>query len=208
VRFAIFDMDGVLVDTCACHARAYRDLWDRCGVEGPPYAEIAGRPTAEVVAERLGSHPASRAELVAFKQGSARRYLRSEAVVFEDVRPVLDALDRSGVGMCVATGASRETAEMLLAQADIVRYFRFVLTAEDACAGKPDPEIYRSAVERAAVRAEHALVVEDSASGLEAAVAAGVPVACVRSGLTVDSPFFRGVFPTLREWARSLGLNP
>ena len=41
MRFLIFDMDGVLVDTCGLHARAYRDLWERCGVAGLIESETA-----------------------------------------------------------------------------------------------------------------------------------------------------------------------
>jgi beta-phosphoglucomutase-like phosphatase (HAD superfamily) len=51
--------------------------------------------------------------------------------------------------------------------------FAFVLTAEDVTRGKPDPEIYRSAVARFGVPAASVLVLEDSAAGLTAARGAG-----------------------------------
>ena len=75
MTFLIFDMDGVLVDTSAGHARAYQDLWERCGVTGPPYARIAGRPTREVVehfTRELAPTPAAIEEWAAFKQQRAR----------------------------------------------------------------------------------------------------------------------------------------
>lgn len=210
MRFIIFDMDGVLVDTCCCHARAYDDLWDRCGVTGPAYEDITGRPTLEVVREftrSLAPSANALAEWVRFKQQQARRYLQSETVIYEDVAPSLAALHRDGIGMSVATGSSRETAEVLLERAGIAHYFRFVLTAEDTSRGKPHPEIYLRAVELSEVASEEAMVVEDSASGLEAAVAAEIPVACIRSGLRMASPLFLGSFPGLVDLTRAIGVE-
>src|SRR5262245_2586318 len=105
-------MDGVLVDTCGCHARAYQGLWDRCGIASPPYAAIAGRPTTEVVAQYAGavrSSPGLIAEWVAFKQQRAREYMRTGPVAYDDVLPTFEAIERAGIGMGVATGASRAT---------------------------------------------------------------------------------------------------
>jgi beta-phosphoglucomutase len=210
VKFLIFDMDGVLVNTTPCHARAYRDLWGWCGVDGPPYRQIAGRPTVEVVAEftrPLMPSEQALAAWVAFKQQRAREYLRVEPVVYDDVLPSLTAMDRAGIGMGVATGASRETAALLLDRAGIAGFFRFVLAAEDVRKGKPDPEVYRLATALSGVPAEHAAVVEDSASGLEAAVAAAARVACVRSGLSIASPLFLGNFPGLVDLTRAIGVE-
>ena len=210
MRFLIFDMDGVLVDTCRCHARAYNDLWERCGVAGPAYEAITGRPTLEVVREftrALAPSEDALAEWVTFKQQRARRYLQSETVIYPDVAPSLAALHRDGIGMGVATGSSRETAEALLERAAIAHYFHFVLTAEDTSRGKPDPQIYRKALELSGVASEEAMIVEDSASGLEAAVAAAVPVACIRSGLHMASPLFLGSFAGLVDLTRAIGVE-
>src|SRR6185312_6668260 len=87
VRFLIFDMDGVLVDTCGLHARAYRDLWERCGVTGPAYQTIAGRPTVEVVGEatrELSPSAETLAGWVGFKQRRAREYLGTVPVIYGD----------------------------------------------------------------------------------------------------------------------------
>lgn len=200
MKFLVFDMDGVLVDTSGCHARAYNDLWKRFGIDGPEYAAIAGRPTREVVQ----AYTRDVLEWTAFKQKRAYEYLTAEHVVFDDVQPCLEAIHRAGFRMAVATGASRTTAKMLLDRAEIAVFFEFVLTAEDVNRGKPDPEVYTKASQIAAAKT---LVVEDSASGLEAAVAASSDVACVRSGLSIESPLFWGTYPGLLEFTRTLGVQ-
>jgi len=210
VNFFVFDMDGILVNTTGCHRRAFLDLWRRCGIDGPEYGEIAGRPTHEVV-ERytrdLAPSPADIREWVSFKQQRARAYLAAEPVAFEDTLPCLEALRRAGRRMTVATGASRVTADLLLQRAGIARFFEFVLTAEDVGSGKPDPEIYRKAVTLAGVDPAHTVVAEDSTSGLEAAIAASTYCACVRSGLSIASPLFLGSFPDLFDFTRAFGVE-
>ena len=200
MKFLVFDMDGVLVDSTPCHDRAYRDLWRHYGVAGPEYSAIAGRPTREVVA----AYTADIDEWAAYKQQRARQYLITEPVMFADVLPCLEALHVSGVRMGVATGASRANAELLLDRAGIAGFFQFVLTAEDISRGKPDPEIYRRAAELAG---QDTLVVEDSAAGLAAAAAASASVACVRTGLSHPSPFFLGSYPDLTTLTRTLGVE-
>lgn len=203
MKFIVFDMDGVLVDTTPCHERAFRDLWQRYGVDGPPYSAIAGRPTREVVEHYTNDVT----EWVEFKQQKAREYIRTGVVVFEDVRPCLKALERGGIRMGVATGASRETAALLLGDVALAGFFQFVLAAEDVSRGKPHPEVYRKAIDLAGADAGQTIVAEDSAAGLESAAAASVPVACVRTGLRLQSPFFFGSYPGLVDFTRALGVE-
>ena len=214
MTFLIFDMDGVLVDTSTGHARAYQDLWERCGVAGPPYSRIAGRPTREVVEQftrELSPTPADIEEWVAFKQQRARLQFQAGTLAFDDVVPCLKAIDRAGIAMGVATGASRETADVLLDRAGITGFFQFLLTAEDVRRGKPEPEVYQRAGQRAleisGAKAGETVVIEDSDSGLRAAAAAGTKVACVRSGLRISSPGFLGSFHGLVDFACMLGVT-
>jgi beta-phosphoglucomutase-like phosphatase (HAD superfamily) len=75
--------------------------------------------------------------------------------------------------MAVATSVTREYADFVLTQLDVKRHFQFVLTAEDIRQGKPDPEVYLLAAERLQLEPRQMMVLEDSANGCRAAVAAG-----------------------------------
>ena len=73
----------------------------------------------------------------------------------------------------MATSSRRAYAERLLPRHGLADRFDFVLASEDVTLGKPDPEIYRKAVERFGLPADSVLVLEDSPAGLAAAKGAG-----------------------------------
>ena len=198
-------MDGVLVDSAACHCRAYADLWRRLGLQGPPYAELAGRPTREAVAQYAAGLTPDAAQVrawVAFKQRRARHYLATQPIAFGDTSACLEMLGR--IPLAVGTAASRTTARLLLERLGLVDHFALILTAEDIRRGKPAPDIYRSCLQRLGVQADRALVVEDSPAGIQAGLAAGAWTASVRSGQTVDHPAFAGAWDNLAQLGRHL----
>jgi beta-phosphoglucomutase len=220
----ILDLDGVLVASDACHARAYQETWAHLGVRGAPaYAQLAGRRTREVVAEQLarsgvgGDLEAS----VRFKQERARHHLATAPVVFDDTPEALARFAKA-TRLAVGTGASRETAELLLQRTGARALFETVVAAEDVTRGKPAPDVYAAVLARCAVAPERALVVEDSAAGVAAALAAGAYVALVRAkgdaaravaerlgpGPNHSAGRVLGSFPDLGALADALGLAP
>jgi len=205
----VFDLDGVLVDTTACHRHAYDDLWRLAGCAGPAYEVIAGRRTLDVVAEvtaPLSPSPAQVREWVTFKQRRARHYLAEIDIAYPDTLPCLAALAATRMRCALATGASRETTEIVLARLGARERWAAVVTADDVSAGKPSPEVYRVVLTMTACPAERALVVEDSAAGLAAAAGSGAHVVSVRSGLPAASPRFVGAFDDLWAVLAKLGV--
>ena len=84
-----------------------------------------------------------------------------------------------GLPLAVATSSRRAYAERLLAAARTARAVLVHPGAEDVTRGKPDPEIYATAVQRFGVPATTVLVLEDSPAGVEAGVQAGTVVAAI-----------------------------
>ena len=70
--------------------------------------------------------------------------------------------------------------------------------------GKPHPEIYQTVLARCGVGPERAVVIEDSTSGLLAAIAAGAHAVVVRGEARSDSPLFHGWFPNLTSLADAM----
>lgn len=206
-RLLVFDMDGVLVDTGGCHARAFAELWDRLGIEGPGYDEIAGRRTSDVIQEfaaALHPSPSTLRAWTRWKQERARALLSSEPIRFHDSEDALRSLARAGLRMALGSGASRATVDAILGRFGWTGLFGPVVCAEDVERGKPAPDVYRLLLERSRVEPSDALVVEDSAAGIEAGLACGARVVSVRSGLRSPHPRFVASCADLAELARCL----
>lgn len=125
---------------------------------------------AEVEAEYGRNLPA---DLEARKDDLMLEVYRRE---LQPVKNVPLALPQLTLPMSIGTNGPRARASAALKIVGIDGYFGDRLTTfEDVQSGKPAPDIYRLAAERAGFAAEECLVIEDSVAGVTAAVAAGCP---------------------------------
>jgi HAD superfamily hydrolase (TIGR01509 family) len=179
VTAAIFDMDGVLIDSGAHHRHAWRALLAELGTE-PVHPEhwrlTIGRPSEEAIPLLLGRRVSG---------AEARRLARRKRDLYQEraqtgMEPVpgvpefLHALERQHVPRAVGTSASRWDAERLLDDLGLLRFFDVVVTADDVMLGKPDPEVWAQAARRLRVTPGHCVVFEDAPVGIQAARAAGM----------------------------------
>ncbi len=198
----IFDMDGVIANTTPSHERAYSDLWHKIGIEGPCYERIAGRKTVDVVTEIVAEQKPSDSQIrewVIFKQLRAREYLSTETILYNDTISCLEGFSNLCFQMAIATGASRETTSIILKRLREENLFSIILTAEDVKHGKPSPEIYEKVILQTRIEPERTLIIEDSFSGLKAAIASKAFVASVRTGNEISNSKFIGSFLNLQE---------
>jgi beta-phosphoglucomutase len=97
----------------------------------------------------------------------------------------LSNLRSRGYRLAVASNSVRRTVDVMLERANLAPYLSAAISNEDVTTGKPDPEIYRLAMERLAVAPERTLVIEDNEHGIQAATASGAHVLVVRDPLDV-----------------------
>jgi HAD superfamily hydrolase (TIGR01509 family) len=95
---------------------------------------------------------------------------------------LVEHLVARGLPRGVATSSGPDFAHDVLGRVGLLDRFGFVLTSADVTQGKPHPEIYETAAGRLGVRPERMLVLEDSAAGCRAAVAAGAVAVAVPGG--------------------------
>jgi HAD superfamily hydrolase (TIGR01509 family) len=107
-----------------------------------------------------------------------------------EVRPgarrLVDELAEAGCLLGVATTGSRGWVERLLHRLLGGVEWQAIVTGDEVAERKPDPEAFTIALERLAADAAETVVVEDSAEGLDASVAAGIPCVVVVNGYTAD----------------------
>ena len=181
---AVFDMDGLLVDSESVWAKALRTTFAEYGFEMSYETSISFVGTATYEEERCIRemyHDDPRA-MEAFRahEKLAISMLRNEGLpVKEGARELLEELSKLGIPCAVASGSPRGLVEAELGNAGLLEFFRFIVTSEGGIPSKPAPDIFLVASERLGTDPVRTVVFEDSPAGVEAAVAAGMPVIVV-----------------------------
>jgi HAD superfamily hydrolase (TIGR01509 family) len=173
----IFDCDGVLIDSEEISMRTDQALLAENGVaisEQEMHRRFVGKTftamVEELEAERGISLPI---DLEARKDEIMLDLYRRELQPVAGVREVLNAITYP---KSIGTNGPRHRALLALEITGIAHHFDGRLTTfEDVTRGKPFPDVYLLAAERAGFSPSQCLVIEDSVTGVAAAVAAGCP---------------------------------
>jgi HAD superfamily hydrolase (TIGR01509 family) len=180
---AIFDMDGLLIDSERAIMQAWIDAAARAGssITEEQFRAVIGRdarasiPTLEAM---LGRDICHQVRAIVAEQIQA-----AEPVEMFPVKPgafeMLNRLRELGVPCAVASSTLSREVTRRLKSAKLFDYFEFVLGGDDVEHGKPDPALYRLAAQRLSVAPARTLAFEDSGHGVAAAHGAGVPVVLV-----------------------------
>lgn len=198
---AIFDMDGVLVDSYHAHFES----WQRVAAEeGVVYTEKEfawsfGRTSREIIRGTWGRANLDEATITAIdtrKEALFREIIGRDFPVMDGARELLNELRLAGFRIAMGSSAPPENVALVLDRFGGPRTFDSVVNGMDVQRGKPDPQVFLLAAERAGVAPSHCVVVEDARPGIEAARRAGMAsVALVSTGRSEDD--FRPVHPDL-----------
>jgi beta-phosphoglucomutase len=201
---AIFDMDGVLVDTGANHRAAWEALLEELGL--PAHADAwrctIGRPAEEAVPLLLGRDVSDHEawQLARRKRDLYLDLSERGTPAVAGVRAFVAELGRQRVPRAVGTSASHRDVGRLLAGAGLRQHFQVVVTAEDVTLGKPDPEVWILAARRLRTRPETCVVFEDSLVGIEAARRAGMRAIGVCTSYPADELLAAGADRTIDDF--------
>lgn len=181
---ALFDWDGVIIDSSARHERSWELLAEEIGKPLPPdhFVRGFGMKNQRIIPEVLGwTDDPDEIETCSLR----KEYLYREIIREEGIRPLpgvkelLRTLDAQGVPCAVASSTHRENVEVVFDAIGLREYFRAIVTGEDVSHGKPDPEVFLKSAERIGRRAADCVVFEDAHVGIEAGLAAGARVVAV-----------------------------
>ena len=186
----LFDNDGLLLDTEVLWTRAEVVLFERFGktftIEHKRELIGTSGPVAEATIERQLGAPGRGAELMA----ELHELVMEEALHGVEPMPgavaLLDALD--GVPVGVASNSPRPFVERTLHAAGLFERFGRVLSADDVEHPKPAPDVYVALARDLGADPAACVALEDSATGVAAARAAGAFVIGVPSleGIVLD----------------------
>jgi HAD superfamily hydrolase (TIGR01509 family) len=191
---AIFDHDGVLVDSLEFHQQAWSELGRRTGLPiTPAFIHETFGMTNPSILRRLMGAALGESELKQYadlKEACYRDAARGRIVLMDGVRAVLDALTAAGVRLAIGSSGPRANLDLTIAECGLEGRFAAIASLEDIDRGKPDPQIFLVAAARGGVAPRHAVVFEDAPVGIQAAKAAGMRAV----GVTTTHPA-----PALRD---------
>lgn len=177
IKAAIFDMDGVLLDSM--------HIWDDLGAE---YLRGIGIEPREDLSEKLA--PMSMEQGAEYMKESYNLQEDTseiskaiakmlERFYFEEVNAkpgaanLLDELKARNIRMAVVTSSPKEHAARALERLGLLPYFEFILTSEEVGSSKHDPLIYHRAAENLSALPSETMVFEDALYAIETAANAG-----------------------------------
>ena len=183
----LFDLDGTLVDTESAWAKAISDMLAARG-EKVPYTEILssiiGRNWYDIHRAIHETYPVLGDSSMIEDAAELRvYYARHSAGPAAQAIPGSVAFLRraSAVAPCaIVSGSPREDVLKTAEECGFADCIRFALGAGDYPRGKPDPSGFLAAAEKFGARPAECVVVEDSAVGVAAGVAAGMRVVALK----------------------------
>ena len=201
-RAVVFDMDGLLLDTEVVWQRSEEELFRRYGEEFSMEDKLAvigtsAEHTADYFARRLRQPPERGPGLVDELMAAMHEQLRLQVAGRPGAVELVERL-RGRTRLGLASNSPRRLVDAALATAQLDDAFDAIVTSDDA-AFKPAPDIYLLACERLGVDPQDALALEDSASGIAAAKAAGLTCIAVPQFAEIDVSAADRIIDSLEE---------
>ncbi|MGA0611888.1 HAD family hydrolase [Caldimonas sp. KR1-144] len=204
---AIFDMDGLLLDSERSIMRAWIEAAAEAGIalSEQAYLPIVGQASRQadaLLAALLGGQAAFEQirENVLAKLSRGCTFPPKPGAV-----ALLAALTQRGIPCAVASSTAVCEVRQRIGLAGMEHFFSALAGGDEVEAGKPDPAIYRLAAHRLAIDPARCLAFEDSTNGIRAARAAGMAVVVVPDLVQPDLREAFAMLPSLAEAEHLIG---
>jgi len=183
VEMVAFDVAGTVLNDDGLVISAFKkafeatqpDLWPTHGVEWTQYAlDTMGQSKIDVFTKLLGDVEKAHQANVAFEESYVQEIAEVGAVPIAGAEDVFKYLRSKGIAVALTTGFSRSTLDRLLIELGWKDLIDLSITPSEAGRGRPHPDMLNMAVEVLGItKPEHVIVLGDTASDMQAAVAFG-----------------------------------
>ncbi|XP_062233805.1 haloacid dehalogenase-like hydrolase domain-containing protein Sgpp isoform X2 [Phragmites australis] len=184
VEAVLFDIDGTLCDSDPLHHVAFQEMLLEIGYNnGVPIDDeffiknIAGRSDVEAAQNLFPDWELEKGlKFLEEKEAKYRSLAKERLEPVKGLGKVVQWVKDHGYKCAAVTNAPRINAELMISLLGLSDFFQAVIVGGECEKPKPAPYPYLKAIKELQVSAEHTFIFEDSASGIRAGVAAGIPV--------------------------------
>ncbi|MBF0106695.1 MAG: HAD family phosphatase [Deltaproteobacteria bacterium] len=209
----IFDMDGVLVDSCPFHLVAWKMFAHKYGLhlEDRVFYQTFGLRNDEIIPLFFPNHfsPADYRKLDREKEALYRECIKGKVVPPNGLTLYINDLIDHGFLIAVGSSGPRENVQLILAETNLTHKIKISVSGDDVKHGKPDPEIFIKAARLCGVSPLNTVVIEDASAGIRAAKNAQMKAIGITSTATPDdlgeADLIIGSFPDINA-EKTIGL--
>ncbi len=193
IHAAIFDLDGVLVDTAVFHFQAWgrlaRELGFEIGEAENERTKGVSRMAALDILLEIGGVEADEPQKKAWAAQKNEWYVELISGMKEDdllpgVRDFLMQLKQMGIKIALASAS--KNAPRILQYTGLEGVFESVVDGNRTVNAKPDPEVFLTAASDLEVDPSHCVVFEDAVAGVQGALAGGMVAVGIGSPENLD----------------------
>ncbi len=188
IKYAVFDMDGTLLDTEKLFKSTWIETSDKWGIDDSRdfYSVICGRNIPKI-REAFLEHYGDRYDFEKFLTERNNLFIeiikRDGVPVKEGCLELLGYLKSEGIPCALATSTPMKLVEHNMSVTGIGEYMSAIVTGDMVENGKPAPDIFIEAGKRIGAVPSECMVLEDSYNGLRGARAAGMIPIMIIDGL-------------------------
>ena len=181
MQAAIFDLDGVIVDTAKYHFLAWKRLAHEMGFDfsekdNERLKGVSRDRSLEILLEIGGKtvDAAARQALAERKNGWYVEYIQrmDRSELLAGTEQYLDKIRRLGIK--TALGSASKNAPIIIDRLGIAPLFDTVIDGTQVTRAKPDPEVFQRAAAKLGILPQNCVVFEDAVAGIQAALRAGM----------------------------------
>jgi len=180
-KAAIFDMDGLLIDTESISVQTFNDSCTYFGLGDHSSVIIKCIGTNATLSKKIIENGLPKdTDIAAFHthwHTAYKRQLSEQAIpVKHGAKLLLEHLRSIDIQIAVATSTKTEMAKQKLTSVGLIQYFDIIVGGDQVEHSKPRPEIYLRAASKLSVEPIDCIAFEDSENGVRAGVAANMTV--------------------------------
>jgi HAD superfamily hydrolase (TIGR01509 family) len=193
-RAVVFDLDGVIWDGEPLYAEAFNVVLKPYGhaieITDPDYVQIIGKSVEAAWHWMRARFALTESPAVFYRayNEAVLELMKQPLEPIPNVRALLSELRRRGIPVGLASASLRQWVDATLEGLNLEDAFDATVSASEVHQSKPAPDLYLTAAKRLGVPPDLCLAIEDTASGIASAKAAGMLAVQIRAASTAMPP--------------------